>query len=92
MRFLNHGRPQSYTEGFDGWFEMPQVDPGEGVISDSQVVEDPWFGGRPKTDPGEGSNKIAFNHRSLRADGLGNERSPCPGTTKESRSGMVCAG
>ena len=29
-RFLNHERPQSYTEGFDVWFELPQPDPGEG--------------------------------------------------------------
>ena len=22
-RFRNHGRPQSYAEGFDGWFDLP---------------------------------------------------------------------
>ena len=32
-RFLNHGRPQSYTEGFDGRFEMPHPDLRELVIT-----------------------------------------------------------
>jgi hypothetical protein len=47
--FLNHGGPQSYTEGFDGWFEMPQPDPGEGSYRIARWSKTPGSG-RPKTN------------------------------------------
>ena len=82
-RFLNHGEPQSNREGFDGWFEMPQADPGEGSYRIARWSKTPGWG-RPKTDPGEGSNNIAFIQTSwLGVDALDKGRSPCPGTCFE---------
>ena len=70
-RILNHGEPQSYTEGFGGLYGMPQPDPGEGSYRIARWSKTPGSGAPPRPTPARGQHRLrsASQQRLRRGEG-----------------------